>query len=42
MRVALTPSGFQIEPVTNMFQSVPAIWLGVVKNSLVPAEIVTK
>ena len=39
--LALTPSGAQIVPVANIFHSVPAIWLGVVKNSLVPAEIVT-
>ena len=34
---ALTPSGCQTDPVANIFHSVPAIWLGVVKNSLVPA-----
>ena len=39
---ALTPSGAQIVPVANMFHSVPATWLGVVKNSLVPSHIVTK
>jgi hypothetical protein len=38
---ALTPSGFQIDPVANIVQSVPTIALGVVKNSLVPADIVT-
>ena len=37
-RDALTPSGCQIVPVANIFQSVPAIWLGVVKNSLVPGD----
>ena len=35
---ALTPSGSQIAPVANRFQIVPAILLGVVKNSLVPAD----
>ena len=39
---ALTPSGAQIVPVANIVQSVPAIWLGVVKNSLVPAESVNR
>ncbi len=39
---ALTPSGAQIVPVANIAHSVPAIWLGVVKNSLVPADSVTK
>ena len=34
---ALTPSGAQIEPVANICHSVPAISLGTVKNSLVPA-----
>jgi hypothetical protein len=38
--VALTASGVQIEPVANIFQSVPPIWLGVVKNNLVPADSV--
>ena len=36
--VALTRSGGQIAPVANMFHSVAAIRLGVVKNSLVPGE----
>src|SRR5712692_2491604 len=39
---ALTPSGTQIVPVANICQSVPAIWLGVVKNSLVPGDSVTR
>ncbi len=37
---ALTPSGVQIAPVANSRHSVPTIWLGVVKNSLVPADMV--
>ena len=37
---ALTPSGAQITPVANSRHSVPTIWLGVVKNSLVPAYMV--
>ena len=39
---ALTPSGAQIVPVANIAHSVPAIWLGVVKKSLVPAESGTR
>ena len=39
---ALTPSGVQITPVANSRQSVPATWLGVVKKSLVPADIGTR
>jgi hypothetical protein len=39
---ALTPSGAQMLPVANMVHNVPAIWLGTVKNSFVPAFIGTK
>src|SRR5262249_18300515 len=38
--VALTASGAQIDPLANMVHSVPTTWLGVAKNSLVPADSV--
>ncbi len=40
--VALTPSGAHSEPDTIICHSLPAIWLGTVKNSRVPALSGTK